>query len=445
MYAPRQNMPGRWEPKGVCKRMVAPGRRTSPPRYGWVIVASSLVAFAVTVGTLHSFGIFFKPLLAEFGWTRATTAGVFSLGNVVQGVTAIAVGLLSNRLGPRKLVLLSGVLLGLSYAGATGVTALWQLYIYFGLLQGVGRGIPYNPLMATIARWFQTKRGLATGVALSGGGVGTIVFPILANRLIEGFGWRTAFLGFGILSGAAMLASGLVLKASPAHSPSPAREPQGRAEPARKNTESEERETPLRQMASSSAFWLIMTAGFVCNLAITVVFVHLVAYATDLNISPAIAASFVSVIGVANVVGKVGMGAFSDRYGLHWALIICFGLGASVMFWVSMASAVWMFYLFAVLFGFAYAGWLPLFPVLVGQIFGVGSMALVLGFLAASNMIGGAIGAYVAGYIFDSTHSYQLAFMMAGLALMVAIPCQLLVRKPRAVSALPEAKLTGQS
>ncbi|MDO8637464.1 MAG: MFS transporter [Dehalococcoidia bacterium] len=399
--------------------------------YGWVIAFASLITFAVTVGTLNSFGIFLKPLLAEFGWTRATTAGVYSLSSAVMGLTAIGAGFMSNRLGPRKLVLLSGVLMGLSFALSAGVTVAWQLFLYFGLLQGIGRGIPYNPLMATIARWFQTRRGLATGIALSGGGVGTILFPIVGNKLIEGFGWQTAFLAFGLISGVALIGSSLLMKARPPGIlTSPKMENKSIIE-TRTNLERDDGDIPLRRIMSSRAFWLVMVAGFVSNLAITVVFVHLVAYATDLKISATVAASFVSVIGIFNIVGKVSVGAFSDRYGLRMAMTICFGLGAVVLFWVSTASAVWMFYLFAVLFGIAYAGWLPLFPILVGQTFGVSTMAMVLGFHSASNMIGGAIGAYVAGYIFDSTNSYKWAFIMAGLLLVIAIPCQLMVKRPR--------------
>lgn len=402
--------------------------------YGWVIAFASLVIFTITVGTLNSFGIFLKPLLEEFGWTRATTAGVYSLSSAVMGLTAIGVGFMSNRLGPRKLVLLSGVLMGLSFALSAGVTVSWQLFLYFGLLQGVGRGIPYNPLMATIARWFQTKRGLATGIALSGGGVGTILFPIVGNKLIEGFGWQTAFLTFGLISGVALIGSSLLMKAGPSDTSESLKvEKKGTGETF-VYAGRDDNDLPLKRIVSSRAFWLVMVAGFVSNLAITVVFVHLVAYATDLNISAAVAASFVSVIGVFNIVGKVSMGAFSDRYGLRLAMNICFGLGAAVLFWISTASAVWMFYVFAVLFGIAYSGWLPLFPVLVGQTFGVSTMAAVLGFHSASNMIGGAIGAYVAGYIFDITNSYQWAFIMAGLLLVIAIPCQLLVKTPQTKS-----------
>ncbi len=398
--------------------------------YGWVIAFASLIAFSITVGSLNSFGVFFKPLLAEFGWTRATTASVYSLSSAVMGFTAIGAGFLSNRMGPRKLVLVSGILMGLSFVLSAGVTALWQLFIYFGFVQGVGRGIPYNPLMATIARWFHTKRGLATGIALSGGGVGTILFPILGNNLIENFGWETAFLVFGIISGVALIGSSFLLKAGPPQTLTSGEDGKPDADKVRDYTRHEERDIPLKRIVSSSAFWLVMGAGFVSNLAITVVFVHLVAYATDLEISAAVAASFVSVIGVFNIVGKVSMGAFSDRYGLRLAMNICFGLGAAVLFWISTASAIWMFYIFAILFGIAYAGWLPLFPVLVGKTFRVSTMATVLGFHSASNMIGGALGAYVAGYIFDVTSSYKWAFLMAGLLLVIAIPCQLLVKRP---------------
>lgn len=397
--------------------------------YGWVVVFASLVIMAVTVGTLHAFGVFFKPLLQEFGWSRATTSGVFSLGGIIQGVVAVLVGLISNRVGPRKLVVLSGVLLGLSYIMGSWTTALWQLYLYFGLLQGGSRGIPYNPLMATIARWIIHRRGLAIGIALSGGGVGTVIFPILGNTLIERFGWQTAFLYFGLIAGAMMIGSGLLIRARPPSlQPSTPGVKSSGYTVAAKPDKQEEEHTAISKVLSSRSFWLVIVMGFFTNLTVSMVFVHLVPYATDQKISAAVAASFVAVIGVFNIVGKIGMGAFSDRYGLRWGMIICFAIGAMALFWLNFASALWMFYLFAVVFGLAYAGWMPLFPVLVGRIFGVGSMSAVLGFVTASNMTGSGVGAYIAGYLFDVTNSYQWAFFLAGMVLIISIPCQLLIK-----------------
>lgn len=397
--------------------------------YGWVIIFASLIAMAVTVGTLHSFGVFFKPLLQEFGWTRATTSGVYSVGGVIQGVVAVLVGLISNRIGPRKLVVLSGVLLGLSYVMASWTTAIWQLYLYFGLLQGGSRGIPYNPLMATIARWITERRGLAIGIALSGGGVGTIIFPIMGNSLIENFGWQSAFVIFGIIAGVMLVVSGLLVRARPPQAQTSMHDiksPQANA--AANPGHPPEIHTPYSKILSSRSFWLVIVMGFFTNLTVSVVFVHLVPYATDQQITPAVAASFVSVIGVFNIVGKIGMGGFSDRYGLRWGMLLCFGIGALSLFWLNFASSLWMFYLFAVVFGLAYAGWMPLFPVLVGRIFGVGSMSAVLGFVTAANMIGSSVGAYVAGYLFDVTSSYQLAFYLSGLVLLISIPCQLMIK-----------------
>lgn len=397
--------------------------------YGWVVVFASLVIMAVTVGTLHAFGVFFKPLLQEFGWSRATTSGVFSLGGIIQGVVAVLVGLISNRIGPRKLIVLSGVLLGLSYIMGSWTTALWQLYLYFGLLQGGSRGIPYNPLMATIARWIIHRRGLAIGIALSGGGVGTVIFPILGNTLIERFGWQTAFLYFGLIAGAMMIGSGLLIRARPPSlQPSTPGVKSSGYTVAAKPDKQEEEHTAISKVLSSRSFWLVIVMGFFTNLTVSMVFVHLVPYATDQKISAAVAASFVAVIGVFNIVGKIGMGAFSDRYGLRWGMIICFAIGAMALFWLNFASALWMFYLFAVVFGLAYAGWMPLFPVLVGRIFGVGSMSAVLGFVTASNMTGSGVGAYIAGYLFDVTNSYQWAFFLAGMVLIISIPCQLLIK-----------------
>lgn len=419
--------------------MVAPKKARPRLYYGWVIVFASLAIMTVAVGLHQSFGIFLKPLLQDFGWTRAQTAGAFSLGNIIQGASAIVIGLMANRFGPRRLIALSGILLGVSYVLVARVTVLWQLYIYYSLLQGVARGAHFNPMVATLARWFTQRRGLALGLVLAGGGIGTVLFPVLGNYLIQHFNWRTAFIVFGIISGGIFIAAALLYRASPREMGLLPYGEKAEASPGQGGVvavsaardRGKEEGISIGQAMRTRSFWLLALNGGLSSFAVNVVFVHLVAYATDVNIPATVAASFISVLGIFNIIGKLGMGIFSDRYGIKLALIICFALGAVMMLWVSQASAVWMFILFSAAFGFAYAGWIPLFPGMAAHLFGLRSLEAVVGFQTAGNNLGGAAGAFLAGYIFDVTQSYKLAFLLAAALLALSILFHLMIRQPQ--------------
>jgi len=165
--------------------------------YGYIIVAAGFLIMTVMWGTYYSFGIFFEPVLKEFGWTRAATAGAFSLSLVLTGFFAIVMGRLNDRFGPRKVITACALLLGAGYILMSQISALWELYLFYGLILGIGLGGAFVPVASTISRWFIRRRSLMTGITASGIGVGTFLMPPIANWLISSYGWRTSYIIIG--------------------------------------------------------------------------------------------------------------------------------------------------------------------------------------------------------------------------------------------------------
>jgi MFS family permease len=411
----------------------------SGPRffYGWVIVAASLAVIAVSVGFTQSFGIFFKPLISEFGWSRAQVSLAFSLGFLSQGVFALGAGALSDRYGPKRVLVVSGLIFALGNILMFSVHALWQFYLVYGLIHGMGRSGHYSTVVSTVPRWFTEKRGLALGIMLSGGGVGTALFPPLSQYLVTTFGWRLAFVLVGLISGVVIVAAAQFMKYGArgvglvpygeAAIPEPTVVGVGLPEAGRDGASG----LSFRRALSTGSLWLVLISGILSSVAIQLTYVHLVAYATDVGLSTAVAASLFTVIGIFNITGKLSMGIFSDHFGRRAALVICFGLGATAMLWLTQARTPWMFYVFATVFGFAYAGWIPQFPALLGDLFGLGSLGALVGAISLANTLGSSTGAYLGGYIFDVTGSYNLAFIITAAGLVVGVALILAVRAPR--------------
>jgi MFS family permease len=167
--------------------------------YGYVIVTSAFFIQAIAWGINNSFGVFFNPLLTEFGWLRATISFAVSINFLIHGLVSIFVGGLNDRFGPRLIMTGCGVFLGLGYLLMTGINAVWQLYLFYGLIVGVGLGGMDVILLSTVARWFLKKRGTMSGIIKAGTGVGMAIMPVLVTWLIKSYGWRTSFAVLGVI------------------------------------------------------------------------------------------------------------------------------------------------------------------------------------------------------------------------------------------------------
>lgn len=416
-------------------------RFTFPFFYGWVIVIAAFIGIALTAGISNTQGVFFKPLLEDFGWTRATVAGAFALASIIAAMISPLIGQLADKVGPVIMVGVCGLFTGGTYLLLSVSNTLWQFYLILAIFMALGNSANFGSVGPTISRWFVTRRGLAQGIVQSGAGLGTIIFPPLATYLILTHNWRYAYVVLGLLILVLVGSMSFIYRRNPEgmglrpDGKAPVTKPIISKYQAEENPPSGSRPViksfTLRQALASKSFRLLAFVAMASSFTQQLVLVHLVPHATDVGFSPAVAAIFMSVMGVSNISGKIVMGIVSDRIGRRNSLIISFSLAISMLFWLMVAHDTWAFYLFAVIYGFAYGSWIPMFPAIAGDLFGLGSLGAIYGAVMSSNSIGGAIGPFLAGYIFDITKSYNYAFLIAALLLITGIGALRLIHLPR--------------
>ena len=393
--------------------------------YGYIVLAAAFAIMLVMWGVFFSFGIFFKPMLSDFGWDRAVLSGAFSLAFIVYGGVGIVAGRLTDRLGPRIVLTIFGSLFGLGLLLMPQVSAIWQLYLFYGVLVGVGMGGGLIPLIATISRWFVRRRGLIMGIAVSGIAVGMLILAPLANSLIATDGWRNSFTIVGLITLAVVIPAAQFLR----RDPSQMRQlPYGVDEVEAENSNLQTEGFSFREAIHTQQFWMISAAFCSVFFAVQAAIVHVAPHAIELEISPANAAGIVAAIGGGNIASRIMGGGIADRIGNKLVLIISFILVSSSLFLLFGASELWMFYLFAVLFGLGHGGWTAILSPIVAELFGLRQHGTILGFSIFIGTIGGAAGPMLVGRIFDVTGSYHLAWLICGGVSTIAIILSSLLR-----------------
>jgi MFS transporter, OFA family, oxalate/formate antiporter len=393
--------------------------------YGYVIVMATFVIMVLSWGLYIVFGVFFDPLLKEFGWTRAQISGAFSLSSIVSGVLGILMGGLSDRFGPRLVVTFCGFCLGLGYLLMSQVHALWHLYVFYGVIAGIGMGGLWIPLLSPIVRWFTGKESLMTGIVVSGLTVGQLVAPLVINRLIAAFGWRQSYIILGSVVMVLVVLLAQFLRRDPDQV---GLLPRRKKEEKKGDVKSDSKDLNLKEALRTPQFWLVAAMFFCVGYDAFSVTVHIVPHAIKLGISDATAAGILAVSGGVGIIGNFVLGGFlGDRFGNRKAFIIGILFMAASLFWLAPAKEIWMLYLFAVVFGIAVGGTGTSESPLIARLFGLSSHGLIYGVVGLSWTIGGAVGPVTAGYLCDVMGNYQLAFLISaiigvlGLILLVTL------------------------
>jgi len=399
--------------------------------YGYAVVMAAFLIMVVTQGMLYSFGVFFKPLSAEFGWTRAVTSGAFSLSTILKGALYILTGRLNDRIGPRAVMTGCGLFLGLAYLLMSHTNAIWHLYLFYGVMVAVGMSGGFVPMLSTVSRWFVRRRGLMVGIVAAGSGLGTLIVPPLANWLISSYDWRTSYAIMGAAALVIIVVAAQFMKRDPSRT---GRLPHERKETSPATSEHEASGFLYAQAVRTGQFRVLTVAAFALGLCHYIIMVHIVPHATDLGMSTAGAASILAAIGIANVAGKVLAGGAGDRLGSKKASVLCFALASCSLVVLLLADSLWAFYLFAGIFGFAVGGLLSLLALLVADQFGLRSHGVILGSVVFALDIGGAVGPTLAGYIFDVTGSYQPAFLFCLGVSITGLVVTALLRPPMEIS-----------
>ncbi len=393
--------------------------------YGYIIVLAGFIIMMIAWGAFYTFGIFFKPLLTEFGWTRAIISGAFSLCSILLGILAIVIGRLSDRFGPRLVVTVCGFLLGLGYLLMSQVSTIWQLYLFYGVIIGVGMGGAFVPLASTIARWFVKRRGTMTGIASAGIAAGIMIMPPVANWLISSYNWRTSYIIIGITVSVFIVGLAQFLKRDPGQI---GEVPYGEDEVKTESLNRLTRGFSLREALYTRPLWLLLAAYLFYGFWLNSIMVHIVPHATELGISATSAANILAIIGGVSFVGRIIMGGASDRMGNRLVFAISFAVVSIALFWLQLAREAWMLYLFAAIIAFGYSGCAALISPIVAELFGLRSHGVLLGITNFAYASGGAVGPIVVGLIFDITGSYQSAFLVSAVVSVIGLIITLFLR-----------------
>jgi MFS family permease len=377
--------------------------------YGYTIVAASFLIEACGIGAYVAFGVFFKPLLAEFGWSRATVSGATSLAYLMMGFLGVVAGSLNDRFGPRIVMAVSGLFCGCGYILLSRLDSMWQLYLFYGLVVGVGLSSVDVIALTVTARWFVRRRGMMTGIIKVGTGVGQLVLPLLASIWIINVGWRHAFAYLGIVVMLFLVGSGLMLRRDPSLK---GHVPDGSNNQAPGQKSLVEGGLSLAQAARTPQLWVYCIMNFLVMNCLLIIVLHIVPHASDTGLDAIKAASVVSAIGASSMVGRLFTGALVDRIGTFKTMITCLVLLICSFLWLQVARDAWMLYLFAAIYGAGHGGFFTSISPTVARLFGMSSHGVILGVVLFSGNLGGSIGPVVAGYIFDVTRSYQLVFWL---------------------------------
>ena len=386
--------------------------------YGYVVVAACFAIQVVGWGIFNSYGIFFIPLVHEFGWTRASVAGAASISLLVNGFGAIFVGRMNDRVGPRLIMTGCGLLMGGGYMLMSGLDSLWELYLFYGLIIGIGVSGTDVVLLSTVARWFHARRGIMSGILKVGTGVGMSIAPLFITLIIKTFTWRTCFfiLGTIIIISYVLLAQLLV------RDPALKRQYPDNVMPLKPTgMRLHEEGVSFRDALTTSQFWSFCLISLLVVSCFYTIMMHIVPHVIDMGIPPAKAATVLAVLGGVSILGRFIMGATADRIGTKNALMISFSVLFIALCFLIWAKGLWMFYVFAAIQGFAQGGFIALISPAVADFFGTRAHGVILGTVFFSSAIGGSIGAFGAGYLFDVTNTYRVVFLTLGGAGFVAL------------------------
>lgn len=381
---------------------------------GWYVVAGSFVGAFVVFGLSYAFGVFLEPIQRDLGLSRAGVSLVFSLQTVVIYVAAAALGILADRFGVRRFLLVGAVALAVGGVWTSRADTYGGLLIAYGVVTATGLGAVYVVSYATVPRWFERRRGLATGVATAGLGVGMVAVAPAASALVGAVGWRTAL--FVLAVGAAVA----VLLATPLFADDPASNGVDPGDEFRDDVPEYGPSTwtayrrDVTVVATSRTFLLVFAGWVFIYGALYAVLVHVVPHAGDVGIGAGGGALALATIGLTTSGARVAVGGLADRLGRARTFVGCsLGMGAATMALSVVDTAVGL-YAFAVVFGVAYGGNGALLSPLTADLFGTANANAIFGLVSLSFAVSGLVAPWATGLAYDRTGTYASAFAVAG-------------------------------
>ena len=404
--------------------------------YGHIITAACFSIQAVGVGTYISYGVFFNPLMEAFGWPRAAISGASSTAFFITGLFGMLVGRLNDRFGPRMLMTIGAVFLGLGFSLTAHVSTLFQLYLTFGLVFGIGLSAVEIIALTTVARWFALNRGKMTGLVKVGTGAGQLTIPILASFLIAATGFQNAFIIMGITAAVLLIAISRFLYRDPdiydagasgatrSSDPAPGMSAAG-IRPIQTVQPVQTAGIDFSAALKSPKLWLLCLSYMLTTFCLMSIMIHIVPYGRDMGIPPHRAAGILATIGAISMAGRFAGGMLIDRTGSKPIMVICFILLLTALLWLTRSDTLWEMYAFAMVYGIAHGGFFTAISPMVAELFGIRSHGSVFSIAVFFGTTGGALGPFVTGLLFDRFFNYSAAFSI--LILIAAIAFTLMI------------------
>lgn len=433
----------------VLTRVVSAPRRVF---YGWwIVLACATIHFYIGAVFYYGFGAFFTPLIREFGWSRAAASFAFSLQRLEGGIVGPIVGFIIDRLGARKLIIFGMAVAGAGFLLFSRVTSLLTFYgaflvISFGLSAGFGA-----PFSAAAVNWFVRMRGKALGFLWSGAGFSGLLIPALVG-LIAAVGWRTALVIVGLGCWLICIPAGAVVRHRPepygyrpdgAPADLPSSTPADTAvptSPAQESGGAGERwpgvELTAREALGTRAFWLLSLSGAVTGMTTGALFVHQIPFLEGIGIPREQAALSITFLTLTSLIGRMGFGLVADRFDKRAVLAAIYGFQTVGMLFLASVRSFWQVFLFLAAYGPSYGGAIPLRPALQGDYFGRRHFASIQGLMNVTSVFGGIAGPVFAGWVYDVTGGYRLAFLVFAAVGALGVPLILAATPPRVQAAV---------
>lgn len=393
---------------------------------GWWVVSGAFLCMLTGYAVAYSFAAFFGTLESEFGARRGETALVFSISAFLYFLLGFPAGLIADRTGPRPVVIGGLLLIAVGLVAAAQATSLWQIYAGYGLGVGVGIGFSYVPSVAAVQRWFVRRRGTASGIAVAGIGVGTLIGAPLAHQLIAQFGWRQTYLVLAALTVVgAIVAGGLVRSAPERYGLTPDGDP-----PPPSGASTMPAGLTLREALRSPPFWSIYVSALLMSFGLFAPFVHLAPYARDVGLSESFGVLLIVLLGVGSTAGRFVFASVTGWLGRKHSFGLMY-VGAAVMLvmW-SMSTTAVALIVFALVFGAFYGGFVAIAPSLAADYFGGRALGSIIGALYSGVAFGALLGSPVAGYAYDFFGSYTGAILAGAALCLVSFVITLLMPEP---------------
>lgn len=409
------------------------------PRYAWIIVAVVAIVMTIASGARFLFGVVLKPMSEEFGWDRAQLTGAVMVGMIVLSVCQPLVGILVDRIGPKRVLVTGLALLAMALVPFSFATELWQIYLLYGVLMSFGLAAA-SPVLSTaiVGRWFQAKRGLAMSIATSGSAFGQLLIVPIAAWIMILSSWHMTYrvLAVGLIAVALPL-SMIFLRDAPKQDQ---QSPQLSA--------SEESGLSLREAIAHPAFWLLGFGFLVCGWTMAFPNTHFMAYADDMGMSVLHAANTVSVTAIFSVFGSVLLGIAADRYRRTSILALTYALRGLAFLLLLVLPAGNLLYVYGLVLGISWTATTPLTAAIAADRYGPRSLGLIFGSMFTFMNLGTGIGALLDGVIFESTGGYDVALasnVVLGVAAALAVIAVPYLgherqRLPTTPTRLPEAR-----